>query len=212
MNEDLLRYNKEAVFCTYDFEGESLNLYASKPWQFACILATQDKIIEKHDIFIKWPNLNLSKGAEIVTKIDYARWEREGIAPKDALKIINGCFNKGDYIVGHNLLGYDNHIYRSMCRMLKREPLPAHNKILDTFCLMKGLAERLDIPYQKGSDLLEYQMKMVHKIVRKRGFATLGALCKLFDIDYDKNKAHDALYDVEVNFKAFKKMLWKIEI
>ena len=212
MNENLLRYKNDLVYSVFDFEGENLNLHTSKPWQFACVTRTQKKILERHDIFIKWPDLNISKDAERITRFDRARWEREGVPPKEAFKTMNGVFEKSDYVGGHNLFGYDIDIYRSMCRVLGIEPLPIHYKTLDTQCLVKSLPEKLDIPFKEGDDLFEWQMKLSNKIVRKVGYATLGASCKIFEVDYDKNKAHDALYDVDVNAQVLMKAIWKIAI
>jgi len=212
VNENLLRYNKKATFCCFDFEAENLNLFTSRPWQFACVIGTVGGVTEKHDIFIKWPDLNVSKTAAEVTRFDASKVEREGIKPKEAFKIINDIFGRVDYLCGHNVLGYDLPVYVSACRALKIDPLDIHENMLDTLPLMKGLPDRLDVPFKQGEDILEYQMKLLHKIVRKRGYATLGALANMFEVPYDKDKAHDALYDVEVNFAAILKLLWKIEI
>ena len=37
-------------------------------------------------------------------------------------------------------------------------------------------------------------------------------LLKDYAIDFDEAQLHDALYDIEVNFKIFQKQLWDSEI
>jgi DNA polymerase III alpha subunit (gram-positive type) len=212
VNENLLRFRDDVKFCTFDFETENLNLYSTKPWQFACVLATTKQTIERVNILINWPNLNISKDAERITRADKFQIAREGLSPKEAIDRIHKVFSKADYYVGHNILNFDIPVYRSFCREVGEKPFPIHNKAFDTMSLLKGLPERLDIPYDGKSSILEYQKKLSNKIVRKKGFASLGGGCKLMEVEYDSNQAHDALYDVVVNFNLFKKLLWKVNL
>ena len=39
-----------------------------------------------------------------------------------------------------------------------------------------------------------------------------AALLKKYNIDHDPNRLHDALYDIEMNFKVFRKQLFELEI
>ena len=48
---------------------------------------------------------------------------------------------------------------------------------------------------------------------RERGLRTSQAtLLKKYNIDHDPKRLHDALYDIEMNFKIFKKQLFDLEI
>ncbi len=210
MNEHLLRMNKKAKFCIFDFETEDLNLYSSKPWQFACVCATQEAIHKKVDVFLKWDNLNISKEAEIITRFDRLRWEAHGKDPKEVFLKINEEFDKADWIGGHNILGYDIHVYRRCCRRLGIKALPIQKKMIDSFACGKGL--KLDLFFKPGDKFLSYQIRLLNNIVMKKGFATLAAFAKLYDIPTDESKLHDALYDVEINWEVLKKMLWQIEV
>ncbi len=138
------------------------------------------------------------------------RWEANAINPKKAFEIIHSEFEAADYICGHNILGYDIHVYRSSCRRLGIKPYPIQNKILDTMACGKGI--KLEIFYKPEDDFLSYQIRMVNNIIIKKGFATLTAFAKLYDIPTDETKLHDALYDVEINYQVLKKMLWQIEL
>lgn len=212
MNENLLRYKKDAKICVFDFETEDLNLANTKPWQFACVVGTINDILNEYDIYIDWEDLNMSKAAEEITRFDINKWNERKKDAKKVFSWINSIFEKVDYIVGHNIIGFDTHVYYASCYRLGLVPVDITNKILDTSCLIKGLPEKLDIPISKGSNLFEYQMRLYNTVVKKRGFATLGALCKLFDVEYDTSRAHDALMDVRWNYEAFRKLIWKINI
>ena len=210
MNEQFLRFNKSAKFATFDFETECLNLYTAKPWQFACVVGTNNSIVRKHDLLIRWDDLNISREAEQITRFDRLKWEAHAVEPKEAFELMNNEFEEADYIVGHNILGYDIPVYRSACRKLGIKPYPIEKKAFDTMACGKGI--KLEIFYKPGQNFLSYQLQLANFPVMKRGFATLTAFAKLFDIPLEEGRLHDALYDVTINYEVLKKMLWQIEI
>ncbi len=213
MNEHLLRMDKNATFCVFDFETEDLNLFSALPWQFACVVGTTKGILRKRDVLLKWPNLNISREAEQITRFDREKWKREGRDPKEMFLKINEEFDKADWIAGHNILGYDIHIYRRSCRRLGIKALPIHKKFIDTFPCGKGI--KLELFYKPEDDFQSYQNQMLNLLnatVKKRGFATLSTFAKLYKINVDESRLHDALYDVEINYQVLLKMLWSIEI
>ena len=71
MDESLLRFNKKQRYVVFDTETEGLNLVTSRPWQIAWLVVEGEKIIDKRDFFIHWPNLNVSEGAARVTGFSY---------------------------------------------------------------------------------------------------------------------------------------------
>lgn len=210
MNENLLRMKEDVKFLVMDFETEDLNLYTTKPWQFACVIAQNGKVIREHNLLIKWPNLNISKEAEQITRFNRGIWESEGMDPKEAFELINEELDAADWIAGHNLLGFDVPVYRRSCERLGIKPLPIHRKLIDTLACGKGI--KLERFYKPTENFFCYQMGMINERVDKKGFATLNAFCDYYSIPVDKSKLHDALYDVEKNYEVLKKMLWKIEI
>lgn len=210
MNEHLLRMKKNVKFCVFDFETEDLNLYSAKPWQFACVVGTNQTILRKHDILLRWKSLNISREAEQITRFDRMKWEANAIEPNKAFELMHAEFEAADYIAGHNILGYDIHVYRSACRRLGIKPYPIQNKAIDTLPCGKGI--KLEIFYKAGENFLSYQLRMANNRVVKKGFATLTAFAKLYDIPLEEGKLHDALYDVQINYEVLKKMLWQIEI
>jgi len=210
MNEHLLRMKRDVRFCVFDFETEDLNLFTSKPWQFACVVGMNGRVIQKKDIYVRWADLNISREAEQITRFNHLYWEAHARDPKEVFEEINEEFDKADWIVGHNILGYDIHVYRNSCRKLGIKPLPIHKKMLDTYACGKGI--KLEAFYKPSDDFRNYQIRLLNERVMKRGFATLNAFSKLYDIPTDESKLHDALYDVEINYEVFKKMIWNIEI
>lgn len=191
-------------------ETEDTNLFYTKAWQFAGIPFNLSSDFGLINLYVKWPDLNMSKGAAEVTRFDKSIWEKNGVDPKEALDIIDKEFEEADWVVGHNPLGFDIPVYRSWCRMLGRKPLPIHFKTIDTLACGKGI--KLDFLYKKGDNFLSYQMKMLNEHVKKRGFATLSALCKDYGIPFDQNRLHDAGYDISINVELFRKMIFKIDI
>ena len=37
-------------------------------------------------------------------------------------------------------------------------------------------------------------------------------MLKEFSVDFNADKLHDSMYDVEMNFELFKKIIWKVDI
>ena len=40
----------------------------------------------------------------------------------------------------------------------------------------------------------------------------MGAMLREFDVDFDKDKLHDSMYDIQMNLEIFRKLLWKVDI
>ena len=82
-------------------------------------------------------------------------------------------------------------------------------KMLDTNCLAKGV--KFGLKFNPKESLLAYQYKLLHK--RKKGVRTnLKALGKEYEIDFDEEKLHEALYDLELNINVWNKLKWMIEV
>ena len=82
------------------------------------------------------------------------------------------------------------------------------NRIIDTKSLATAIAKQ--IPVEKQS-FLPWQYRLLN--YKERGLKTSQAtLLKKYNIDHDPNRLHDALYDIEMNFKVFRKQLFELEI
>jgi hypothetical protein len=81
-------------------------------------------------------------------------------------------------------------------------------RIIDTNSLAKAIAKQ--IPVDK-ENFLPWQYRLINHI--ERGLKTSqAALLKKYNIDHDSKRLHDAMYDIEMNFKVFRKQLFELEI
>ena len=210
MTDTLLRFNRNQRYVVFDTETEGLNLIKSRPWQVAWLIAEGDKIISRTDRFIHWPNLNVSEGAARVTGFSKKEYEKNSRAPNQVWEEFSEVlFDDRNLIVGQNLLGFDVYMVdvwrRQMARDLNQEYV---SRIIDTKALATAIAK--DIKYTDG-DFINWQYKLLH--YRERGLKTSqGFLLKHYGIDHDPKWLHDALYDIEMNFKIFKRQLFDLEL
>jgi|TARA_R100001163_G_scaffold52177_1_gene39555 DNA polymerase III alpha subunit (gram-positive type) len=210
MTDTLLRFNRNQRYVVFDTETEGLNLIKSRPWQVAWLIAEGDKIISRTDRFIHWPNLNVSEGAARVTGFSKKEYEKNSRAPNQVWEEFSEVlFDDRNLIVGQNLLGFDVYMVdvwrRQMARDLNQEYV---SRIIDTKALATAIAK--DIKYTDG-DFINWQYKLLH--YRERGLKTSqGFLLKHYGIDHDPKRLHDALYDIEMNFKIFKRQLFDLEL
>ena len=81
-------------------------------------------------------------------------------------------------------------------------------RVIDTNSLAKAITKQ--IPVDKDN-FLPWQYRLINH--KERGLKTSqAALLKKYNINHDPNRLHDALYDIEMNFKVFRKQLFELEI
>jgi DNA polymerase III alpha subunit (gram-positive type) len=210
MNESLLRFNKKQRYVVFDTETEGLNLVTSRPWQVAWMVVEGDKIIEKNDLFIEWPDLQVSEGAARVTGFTEKEYNKKCEPPKQVWeKFSQDLYNPDHLIIGQNLLGFDVYMVNIWRRLMNLGAdysfIP---RILDTKALATAIAK--EMPVVKD-DFIGWQYRLLN--YRERGLKTSQAtLLKKYNIDHDPKRLHDALYDIEMNFKVFRKQLFDLEI
>ena len=210
MTESLLRYKKNQKYIVFDTETEGLNLRYSRPWQLSFIEAVGPKVVKSHDLFIDFEDLSPSEGAAKITNFSWNTYNKK---KRDKLEVLN-FFDKFLYdpnylIVGHNVLGYDIYIH-NVLRLACGKPSDYSyiDRGIDTNCLSK--AYRSGMKTVDGSRIL-WQYKWLNFF--KRGLKTnQAAMLKEFGIEFDKNRLHDGMYDVEKNFELFNKLIYNIEI
>ena len=86
------------------------------------------------------------------------------------------------------------------------------SKIIDTNNLAKVLLEPLPIPPEFGSFEYSKWNYRVSAFFRKGQKTNVKELCKIYGIEVDETKLHNALYDLHMNFEIFKKQIWKIDL
>lgn len=191
-------------FLVFDFETEGLSEFFARPWQIAYLIAENDKIVERFNAYIYWKDLNISKGAAMVTNFRREQYDvkadvRESRSIFDRFE--KELYNPKNTIVGHNILGYDCYIHNTWRR---HYGLPSDYsylpRLIDTNPVAKAI--KLGIKMRPEEDRLAFQYKLMH--FRKKGLkSSLTYLCKEYGIEVNEVLAHDAHYDIEQNFKIF---------
>ncbi len=208
----LLRFDKEKVLTFFDAETFNLclNFCQNRPWQVAMIQMKGDKILSEHDIRIKWEtDLQIGEQAAVITRYSQEDQDRLQIPAKEAFKTVFSVLEKTDYIVGHNIFGFDIYILQEMYKFFGKDPSNLIFKMLDTNLIAKGI--KMAIPFDKSITITEYQYKIFHE--KKKGIKTgLSTLGKEFGIEFDENKLHDALNDLRLNIEVWNKLKFNIDI
>jgi len=209
----MLRYNKTQKYICFDFETCHLNLLSkeNKPWQLSYLIAEGGKIVKKSDNYINWENLNISEDAARITNFNFEKYKtlrRNATVVLDSFE--EYLYDPSYIIVGQNLLGFDVYIHNIYRKLLRKGSNFSYiPRILDTNCIAKAIKKQLQPP--KNESLIYWQYRL--NDFRERGLKTsIKTQLKEYKIDFDENKLHDSMYDVEMNFKIFQKQLWQIEI
>jgi DNA polymerase III epsilon subunit-like protein len=211
MDDNFLRFDKTKKYLWCDVETENLCLHQSfnVPWQIGMILVEGLTIKESHNIYIKWPNIRMSKDAARITGYDQKVIDKKGIAPEEALDIFEKQYNNSDVFAGHNILGFDIFVVEGWRKLLGKPatPIASEKEIIDTLCLAKAIHK--DIKKPDNITPLIFQIKMLNERV-KGSKLKLSDLAKKYDIEMDEAKLHDADYDLQLNIQIWDKMKYEI--
>jgi len=205
-----LQFNFEQKYVFFDTETEGTNLISSKPWQLSWITAVGKKIISKNDYYLKFDDLNVSPEAAKITGFNKSKYLREAQDPKYVFsKFLNDINHDDVLLCGHNILGFDVYIINHLMTLLGiKNDYSFISRCIDTLALSRAYRIGKTTP---DCDLLPWQYKLIN--FRKRGLkSSQGAMLKEFNIDFDKDKLHNALYDIEKNFILFHELIKRIDI
>ena len=212
MDNELLRFDNKSTFVFIDCETFNLclNFCQNLPWQVSMIKSVAGKKVDEQDLFIKWDtNLKISKEAKKITRYDQKKVNRLAQSFDDVFPIISDWLDSSDYIVGHNILGFDIYLIKEMYLLKGRRVDHLVEKIIDTNCIAKGV--RFPIPKMNNESLIDYQYKLLH--TRKKGVKTNQlALGKDYKIEHDYDRLHDAIVDLELNLKIWNKLKFQADI
>lgn len=169
-----------------------------------------DKIIASKDFYIKWnTHLKISKEAARITRYSQTDMNKRGLPPEEVFPTVQEWLDDADYIVGHNLLGFDIYLIKDYYAYMGQDYKHLVNKIVDTYAIAKGV--KIDNRFSPEDKFIEYQYRVLD--IRKKGVKTsLVALGKEFEISHNYSKLHDALVDLELNVKVWNKLKWHVEI
>ena len=210
----MLRYDKNQKYICFDFETCDLNLLSShnKPWQLSYIIDNGQKIISQHDCYIYWKDLKLSEEARKITKFNDEKYKSLAKDPKKILIDFEKYLYDENYIIiGQNLLGFDVYIHNIYRKLLGFDSDFSYiNRIYDTNCVAKAIKKDMAPPSNK-KDFIYWEYRL-NDFRQKNMRTSIKAQLKQYKIDFDENKLHDSLYDVQMNFKIFQKQIWHIEV
>lgn len=210
MQDHLLRFKQKQKYLIFDTETESLNLVNSRPWQLSWTIAEGDKIIKNEDRFIYWDDLKMSDDAAKITRFDRQAWNKKAEDAETVLKAFDYYLYNPEYlIIGANLFGFDIYQHNNIRRELGLKTDYSYiDRIIDVQALQKGIYLGLKtVPENRTA--WHFQMQNY----RQRGMKTsVKHLCSVYEVPYDENQAHSAIYDNHLVFQIFRKQIFAIEI
>ncbi len=213
IGSDLLRYNlKNKKFLVFDTETESLNLGRARAWEIGWVIYDGQDKIEEHQHYLKWPNLNVGKGARDVTGFSDELIDREGKEPKLVIDLFDSYIYNPEYLlIGANILNFDLYVHNTCRRNLGYKTDYSYlNRCYDTNSLAKAYKLQHKIP-EKKEDFIPFQYRM--STIHKKGLKTSNsAMAKEFGMILDEKRLHQAIYDIEVTFFNFIKLVYALEI
>ena len=196
MNGHYIRFDNKSTFVFIDCETLNLclNSVNNLPWQVSMIKSVAGKKTDERDFHVKWnTDLKISKDAARITRFDPKKLEKIGKKPEEVLPEVVDWLDNADYIVGHNILGFDIYLIRG----------------IDTLSICRGINN--DVKPKDKESFLAFQFRMLN--IRKKGQRnSLEAVGKSYSIDHDYSKLHDAIVDLELNLKVCNKLKYEIEI
>ena len=210
MNEPLLRFNKKQRYIVFDTETEGLNLITSRPWQIAWLVAEGDRVIERHDLHIEWPDLNVSDEAARITGFSRKQYAKKCQPPKEVWsKFSKALLDPASLIIGQNLLGFDVYMINIWRKLIGLSSDYSYiPRVIDTKSLATAIAKQIPVD---NDDFIGWQYRLLN--YKERGLKPSQAtLLKKYCIDHDPKRSHDALYYTELTFIVFRKQLFELEI
>ena len=212
MDGHLIRFDEDKTFVFIDCETENLclNSFNNLPWQIAMIKAKGGQILDSKDYYVGWNrDINVSPEAARITRFNPVDYDKRKIKFEEIFPTIEDWLDNADYIVGHNILGFDIYLIKDFYNYVGKDYRHLMSKIIDTNCIARGI--KFELPYRTSENFLEYQYKLVHE--RRKGIKTnLTALGREFQIEHDYDRLHDALVDLELNLKVWNQLKYQLEM
>lgn len=213
MEGNLLRFNKTQKYLFWDKETEDLRLNGNRPWQLSYILATQNEILEEHDKFLWWDDLQMSSGAAAITRFNHEDYKRKSQDPLGIIEEFDSYLYDPDIInVGANLWGFDIFVHNTTRQLLGKKT--DYSYVKNLLCIQSiEKAKHLGIKQISQNPMERTALMLSLTNYRKKGLKTnVKHLCSEYGVDYDPFMAHDGLVDCGYTRSIFNKQIWSIDI
>lgn len=214
MNENWLRFNKEAKIVFIDVEtfNLALNFQINRPWQIALLKVQGETVLQEVDLMVKWDDCKFSigAGAAAITKFNQTIFNQRSITPDAAFPQFWEHLKWADRIIMHNGLRFDIYFLKGFAEYMGEDWSFILDKVIDTKSVAQGI--KLGRPYNPSGDIwIEYQYKMAND--HTKGIKTnLTALGKENGIPHDYENLHNALVDLHLNLKIWNKLKYQLEL
>ena len=207
----LLRFRHDQKYCVIDTETEGLNLYNTKSWQVSFFLCQGNEIISKHNYFPFFKDLNIPRELRYKIHFDPNEYQQRAIPLKDFLDVLTPIIYDPEYvIIGHNILGFDIYCLNILRKELGLKPDYSFvNRVIDTMCLAKAWKLKENCP-NSVENVLSWQYKLLS--VKQRLGVGLTKIAKDLGVEADETKAHDALYDIQMTWGVFQKLIHQMDV
>ncbi len=218
IGSQLTRYQIDQPWLVFDTETckPSLNLVFARPWELSYAIATlKDGIKSIHTHLIRWPGMVITEDNPSFKHFDRARYEKEAKDPKVVWDEFAPLLYSGKYrAMGHNILSFDSCILSVWRRAMGMRPDHSwiyNPPLLDTLCISKAYKSQWVPNLLSPEDFVAWQYRCYNTRLAKGVKTKLGVMCAEFGIEYDQNRAHEAEYDLTVNWAVGKQLVWKVE-
>ncbi len=213
INDNLLRFNLDKTkFLAWDCETEGLNLFSTRPWELGWSVYQGKKLLESHQYYINWPNLNVSPDAARITGFSMDTIKKYGKDPKEVMDKFDSYLYDPQYkVLGANLLGYDCYIH-NVCRKLlgKKTDYSYITRLYDTIALSKAYNLGLTIP-EDPKEFLPFLYRMINW--KQKGLKSSNSfMFKTFGGIQDPTREHKVEFDVEMTKYVFDQLIYKMDI
>ncbi len=212
MTNQLLRFNKEQLYCGFDFETKRLNLLRdNEPWQIGYYIAQGDKVEKVISKYIRWPNLDISDDAARITRFNRFEYETKAEDSLEVFEEFNSYLSDKDYIVVfQNGLNFDAYVLNQWRAALGLgKDFSYLDRTIDTNSLARLV--KLGIKSVDRKEWYPEFLKMAN-FAQKGMKTSLKAMAKEFSIEIDENLLHEAKTDIILMQKIFQKLINLIEI
>jgi DNA polymerase III alpha subunit (gram-positive type) len=206
-----LAFKHDARFMVMDTETEGLSLVSHRPFQLSWLICSPTEILERHNHFLLWEDLKISEEAAKITRFDWTKYRDLAKPPAEVYaEFQKHLFDPNIMPVCQNFLNFDCYMIKNLQRAIGRPVDFSYlHRSIDTKVLF--IAKQKNIKYDGVSDFLGWQYK-VNSIVERGLKSSQAHMLGFFEIEHDKDRLHEAMYDITMLFEIFKKMLVKFDV